>query len=402
MCIDKIIINVNIIWFKKAYKKIIFKNGVILLSQDKILVSGEITSTDSQYFSSAYPASVDMFVDMENCIKYSHAKIGEQYINLCTSKSHVLAWNLTNDLNGKIIMSWILSELSYTYESQPIDDFIVLNLPFDKYISKVMKSEYSVEQNFIVKSGSYYKFYKENNVNLLAIKVHSINEYTIDEILVHLSFYLNINVHALMKSIYRNNKVNVSFCSPVFEVKNEIPFHPELIYIDIGSYNGFEYFFQNSSWQLMDESQKEKLRQAIYTFVRCNYCDDTMQFILLYSILDNYVGNSYGRSPYKTMKDRLSHYNIDINKIGKENEPLLQKMQLCLKRDKGNDVNVTNFCLLRNYILHFMSKPIIDEYLKSSELVSKLRFAACIIILYELGFKNLCFQQGWGHLSILK
>lgn len=164
MCIDKIIINVNIIWFKKAYKKIIFKNGVILLSQDKILVSGEITSTDSQYFSSAYPASVDMFVDMENCIKYSHAKIGEQYINLCTSKSHVLAWNLTNDLNGKIIMSWILSELSYTYESQPIDDFIVLNLPFDKYISKVMKSEYSVEQNFIVKSGSYYKFYKENNV----------------------------------------------------------------------------------------------------------------------------------------------------------------------------------------------------------------------------------------------
>ena len=43
-----------------------------------------------------------------------------------------------------------------------------------------------------------------------------------------------------------------------------------------------------------------------------------------------------------------NYYNIDINKIGKENDSLLQKMQLYLKRDNGKDANVTNFCLLRN------------------------------------------------------
>ena len=102
------------------------------------------------------------------------------------------------------------------------------------------------------------------------------------------------------------------------------------------------------------------------------------------------------------MKDNLYRYRIDINKIGRENEPLLQKMQLYLKRDSGRNANVTNFCLLRNYILHFMSSPQIDEYLKRSNIVSKLRFAVCVIILNEFGFQNLSFKEGWQHLSILK
>ena len=205
-----------------------------------------------------------------------------------------------------------------------------------------------------------------------------------------------------MKSIYKENKINVSIFIPLFEMRDKITYHPELIYMNIGEDNGFEYFFKNSLWESINNTQKEKLRQAVYTFIRCKYCDNTMQFILLYSILDSYAGNSYGTSPYKTMKDNLYRYRIDINKIGRENEPLLQKMQLYLKRDNGRNANVTNFCLLRNYILHFMSSPQIDEYLKRSNIVSKLRFAVCVIILNEFGFQNLSFKEGWQHLSILK
>lgn len=400
---NKIIISLDIIWSKKNYDTIIFKNGTIVISENQITVIGEITPSESRTFSTAYPANIDLYADMKKNIQYSNAKIGDQCINLKTSQSHVLTWNSTDKLRGKIIMSWTLSELSYTYNTQQIDDFVILNLPFDRLVPKIIKSKNSIEDNAIlVKNNSRYEFYKKQNINISAIKAYSDNKYAIDEMLIHLSFYLNVDVNVFMKSIYKENKINVSIFIPLFEMRDNITYHPELIYMNIGENNGFEYFFKNSLWESINNAQKEKLRQAVYTFIRCKYCDNTMQFILLYSILDSYAGNSYGTSPYKTMKDNLYRYRIDINKIGRENEPLLQKMQLYLKRDNGRNANVTNFCLLRNYILHFMSSPQIDEYLKRSNIVSKLRFAVCVIILNEFGFQNLSFKEGWQHLSILK
>ena len=376
---------------------------MIRIFKSQIYVSGEITTAEFLSFSSAYPASIDLYADMKKSIRYSNAKIDEQHINIKTSKSNILTWHYTTNSKGKITMSWILSELSYSYKSQQKDDFVILNLPFDILIPQITEPKESLKRKTIIKNGSQYEFYKKPNINLSAIKVHSKNKHTIDEILIHLSFYFNININVSMKSTYENNKIKVFIRTINPATINYTNFHSELIYIDIDNNNSFEFFFQNSSWQSKDNIQKAKLEQAIYTFTRCTYCDNTMQFILLYSILDSYAGNSRGISPYKTMATNMhNYYNIDINKIGKENDSLLQKMQLYLKRDNGKDANVTNFCLLRNYILHFMSKPIIDEYLERSELVSKLRFAVCIIILHELGFHNLSFKKDWKHLSILK
>lgn len=140
---------------------------------------------------------------------------------------------------------------------------------------------------------------------------------------------------------------------------------------------------------------------AIHTFARCKYCDDVTQFLLLYSILDGFAGNSKGTDPYLVMEEKLKRYNIDIAKIGANTDVCLQRMNLKLERSNGGKKGVTNFCNLRNYILHFMSNADIDEYIMRSGLIDRMRFAATVIILKELGFEEVQFREGWSHLSIL-
>ena len=101
------------------------------------------------------------------------------------------------------------------------------------------------------------------------------------------------------------------------------------------------------------------------------------------------------------MENRLKQYNIDIAKIGIKNEVSLQQMNLQLERSNGKMAGVTNFCNLRNYILHFMSNADIDEYITRSGLIDRMRFAATVIILKELGFEEVQFREGWSHLSVL-
>ena len=171
--------------------------------------------------------------------------------------------------------------------------------------------------------------------------------------------------------------------------------------ISFGEEHSFRFFFTNSKWGSIEDKDKKKLENAIHTFARCKYCDDVTQFLLLYSILDRFAGNKQGTDPYPVMEDRLKQYNIDIAKIGVKTEVCLQRMNLQLERSSGRIVGVTNFCNLRNYILHFMSNADIDEYITRSGLIDRMRFAATIIILKELGFQDVQFHFDWQHLSVL-
>ena len=86
---NEIIIKVDIIWSKKNHNTITLKNGMIRIFKSQIYVSGEITTAEFLSFSSAYPASIDLYADMKKSIRYSNAKIDEQHINclLYTSPS---------------------------------------------------------------------------------------------------------------------------------------------------------------------------------------------------------------------------------------------------------------------------------------------------------------------------
>jgi hypothetical protein len=121
---------------------------------------------------------------------------------------------------------------------------------------------------------------------------------------------------------------------------------------------------------------------------------------LLYSIFDRFVGK-YNSDPYDEMKKNFLSYNIDISKIGLKTDKDLQKLQLKLERGHNKIVIVDNFCLLRHYILHFMSNSDTDEYISQSGIVDRMRFAATIVILKELGFSDVKFREEWKHLSVM-
>lgn len=101
------------------------------------------------------------------------------------------------------------------------------------------------------------------------------------------------------------------------------------------------------------------------------------------------------------MREKLAERNIDIEKIGSETDSTLQKLQLNLIRDNDQVVGVTNFCNLRNYIMHFTANAKIDEFLRKYPLISNMRFAVTVILLQEFGFGNIYFLKDWSHLSVL-
>ena len=75
---------------------------------------------------------------------------------------------------------------------------------------------------------------------------------------------------------------------------------------------------------------------------------------------------------------------------------------MTLERENNKDKEVTNFCDLRNYIMHFMSTVEIDDYLDQAELVSNMKFAVVVILLKKLGFSKCEFKKDWKHLSIME
>lgn len=398
---EDLVICVDIIWSKES-QRIKFTNARIFVSNNQILVSVELTGAELKDFSSFYPAGINLYEDLGKCVEYSNAFIDGKRIKLKKHYPSATSWRCHCNQKDLHQMSWNLYDFSYTYKSEPTKNFIVLNYPYSLLMSNsMMNSEEDSDRIIVTNNGNTYEFLSVHGSNHTTIKTDA--EDSIEDVLVHLSFYLNCHLDIVKTSIYKDGKTNISIQTPFFEIKKHESFHPELAYIEgYGLESRFVAFLQNSRWYSLEDYQKQTLRQAIYTLCRCQYCDVTTQFLLLYTILDNYVGNTYGKSPYSSMKKRmLELYNISIEKIGAVNDPELQKMNLYLKHDNGKEVCVSNFCLLRNYILHFMSKLEIDEYLKKSSLISRLRFAVNIIILRELGFEDVRFREDWEHLSVL-
>ena len=85
-------------------------------------------------------------------------------------------------------------------------------------------------------------------------------------------------------------------------------------------------------------------------------------------------------------------HNIDNDIINKE----IKKAKVC--NDKHKIKNISD---LRNQLMHNRN---IDNICKlpMDVINSKLSFAVCIILLYNLGFNHITFYEDWKLLSILK
>ena len=393
------IINVDIVWSKKPYDDIRLKNGQIVIEKGEIWLKGQMTFSEWRVFSDAYPANIDFLADFKKSMRFENANIDGRKVMVNVQGTYILSRHSVYCFKGYTDLSFKLTELLYSYQCEEEDNYAILDVPFMHLTNNLSDLNHYPEDILLSKNEHEYRLsFCDDDKTMLWGKVD--NESYLDELLVHISFYFNLIPNIFIRSINNIGRTIVHCNAHKYPFPNEALYHSELPYLLIGERNDFNYFFANSHWCSLDSDNKRKLKNAIYTFARCKYCDDATQFLLLYSIFDRFVGK-FNSDPYTEMRRNFLHYNIDITKIGEQTDKNLLKLQLILERSSGKKVVVNNFCLLRHYILHFMSNAEIDDFISQSNLIDNMRFAATIIILKELGFSNVKYKADWDYLSIM-
>ena len=395
------IIKTNIVWAKESYKELHFEDAQIVIDNGEIWLKGRMNSTDAHIFSGAYPAYVDFSADIKKSFLFEQANIDDKKVKINLNGTMVLYRRFTDCFKGYTDFSFKFSDISYSYNCPQEQSYLILDVPFLHLTSKFSDFEHYQQDIIIQNNENEYRLCPYDTDERTMLVGNVINEAAVKDLLVHLSFYFNMIPNVFERSINIDGRTDVTNHTSQLSFANEALYHSELPYMTFGEEHTFRYFFANSKWSSIEDKDKKKLENAIHTFARCKYCDDVTQFLLLYSILDRFAGNSKGTDPYPVMEDGLKRYNIDIAKIGIKTEVCLQRMNLQLERSNGKMAGVTNFCNLRNYILHFMSNADIDEYITRSGLIDRMRFAATVIILKELGFQDVQFRPDWQHLSVL-
>ena len=397
------IIMANISLCKPKHEPLLFDNGKISISDDSIVVSACLDSEHADMFSVAYKYAIGLQHDFTNYVNYKKAKEdGKPIIIIRENETRLLSPFRTRSIaNGGSEYTWSLSKLSISYSSATEENFVVINLPYIQLVREIRGLVNLPESITLSDNIHSLIIRKTSNENQTIINTDNLPQNVLDAFLTHASFYFYSLCDVIKCYSYNDGQQKVKIQIPTFENTKGFRKLPELYYVQYCEDGSYKTFFQQSKWNTLQEDEREKLKHAVYTLVRCKYCDKTTEFLLLYSILDRYVGNSYGKEPYPVMMVNLAERNIDITNIGLNPDSHLQKLKLHLIRDNGKKVAVADFCNLRNYIMHFTANANIDEFLRKSQLISNMRFAVTIILLQEFGFNNICFSEDWSHLSIL-
>lgn len=388
-------INTEISW-KHDGEEIYLGNGSITLSELSIDVDVVVTSEVSRLISKTHPACIDIFQDFSDNIKYRKCHIGETPLNIDKTDTYVTHYRHSSDNS----ISWKLSSLKIEYKTAVQMNYSIICVPYG-FLLLILKQCYStvfpkkVDTMFC---GKNYTLSDANDPNFAILMVPEDGD--VEGFLLMMSLYTKSLVAQVM-SFRSNGEKQIIECTPSLRnLDNEDPRNYELKFINFGKQHTLCCFLEQCTWTDKNNEERLLLSQAIYTYARSKYMDYNLQFLSIYSILERFSGKKLRDIPYDAMEEGLKRYNIDIQKIGKHDDPEIHTLRLILKRS-NKDVNVINFCDLRDYIMHFMSNHKIDKTLAKSDLISNMRMAVMIILLTELGFNNISFIDGWEHLSVL-
>lgn len=134
------------------------------------------------------------------------------------------------------------------------------------------------------------------------------------------------------------------------------------------------------------------LSQCIELYVRATLLDIRSQFITYYSILEKTLDDEEQNE--MEISQYLTCNNIDYDKLS------CGIASLEINNHVGEKIE--NIRQLRNEILHHIGSSKIDKFMRESEIITRMQYAACILILWQMGFKKIQFIRPWEHLSIFK
>lgn len=147
------------------------------------------------------------------------------------------------------------------------------------------------------------------------------------------------------------------------------------------------YVFQNgivTNGTNMDED----LSQNIELYTRAILLDNRSRFLTYYSIIEKMGTENDGVEISQYLEKR----NIDYEKLS------CGIASKCIKDHSGQ--TISNIRHLRNEIVHHIGSSQIDKFMRETEIISRMQYTACIIILWQMGFKEIRFVKEFNHLSV--
>ena len=253
------VIKVHIKCMKQGKATINCYDGKITITYNQIEVTCPMSLDDLKVFSLNYPAGINLFDDLEKEISYTNAKIEEKPVKLNTNGAHVLSYRCNHKENNVNEISWTLSDISYSYQSDMENNYYILDIPFI-YLTVKLDDIYKFPNNIIVENDRHkFLFLQSDNENQTILRVENCSDDNINDLLIHMDFYFHTLVNVFEKHIYYNGKENVTVHIPHFKSKEETLRHPELQFISIGNPNTFKTFIQKSQWKSLNINDRNSV-----------------------------------------------------------------------------------------------------------------------------------------------
>lgn len=236
---------------------------------------------------------------------------------------------------------------------------------------------------------TFVLFYETHNNNN-RVFVETVGD--IQKICSLLSFYVGAVIEWDMKITDENGKRTIEVQEPYYRNQILKPSNEPLKYM-VSHTECLDHLntiqdgiFSNHT--IMDET----LSQNIELYTRATLLDNRSRFLTYYVILERMVND--GDCPDKALSQYLSEHDIDYDKLACG----ISSEGIC--NSKGEPI--TNIRELRNEIVHHIGSSRIDKFLRTSEIITRMQYAACIIILWQMGFKKIQFIKPFNHLSVFK
>lgn len=391
-------ISTDITWKKGTNSEIKFSDGHITITGESVVVKCRCNGSEFKQFTSSYPAYKDIHAGLLKTIEYSNTRLNNKTVAINFNNAIVTKF-MSHWSGNDNTLQWEMSNIEMKYTTETPIDYYIISLPYIYLWLQIHECVSDEDDKFIDLTFGNHSFEvtPATDPNYAILKAKS-KHADLNGFLSLLSFYTGSDV-AIVANYKVDGNAQIVDCIPQGQPNKEYNNY-ELGFLNLGRSNTLQGFLAHNSWPELDKKAQVKLSSAIYTYTKSKSLDYCNQFLLEYSILDRFFIEQR-KNPYICLKDALDKYNIDIGKIGKTTDTDINRLSLTLERN-SKDRKVQNFCDLRDYILHFMYDPKIDDYLSKSDLVSNLRFAVAIIILKELGIHDISFKDDWQHLSIMK
>ncbi|MBR1790993.1 MAG: hypothetical protein IJ754_04465 [Bacteroidaceae bacterium] len=198
----------------------------------------------------------------------------------------------------------------------------------------------------------------------------------------------------------------------------QIDMTPWFLYKIVGfSKFGLADFITHSYAKLLEVSERERdfIIKSLTTFTAIRNNSVVDKFIRLVSILitlDEKIHSSAIRDGAVCVRHIYNEFGIDFDRIDDEENRLLNKKFIMQKNPSehssqedsnlNDEKTISNFVELRHEVMHALPSDEIVSYLKESLLLTRLEISVFIVILGELGFRNLEFIYRFPQLNVLK